>query len=48
MAEQPSTSATPALPSVTEDELLLIRCLNQKEAVEYKLKLKMLVTDAIK
>ena len=52
MSEQPSTSAasiaTPALTSVTEDKLLLIRCLNWKEVVEYKLKLKTLVTDAIK
>ena len=48
MAEQPSTAATPALPSVLEDELLLVRCLNRKEVVEYKLKLKTLVTDAIK
>ena len=52
MSEQPSTSAassaTPALTSVTEDKLSLIKCLNWKEAVEYELKLKTLVTDAIK
>ena len=48
MAEQPYTAAIPALPSVPEDELLLIRCLNQKEVVEYKIKLKTLVTDAIR
>ena len=48
MAEQPSTSATPAATSVTEEELSLVRCLNRKEAVDYELKLKTLVTDAIK
>ena len=52
MSEQPSTSpasgAAPALTVVTEDELSLVKCLNQKEVVEYELKLKTLVTNAIK
>ena len=42
MSEQPSTStastATPALASVREEELSLMKCLNWKEMVEYELK----------
>ena len=56
MAEQPATSAStdtaavvaPNSSRLTTDELALVKCLNQKEAIEYEAQLKKLVTKAIK
>ena len=56
MAEQPATSAStdtaaavaPTSSRLTTDELALVKCLNQKEAIEYKAQLKKLIAKAIK
>ena len=53
MAEQPTTSVTaaavaPTSSGFTIDELALVKCLNQKEAIEYEAQLKKLITGAIK
>ena len=53
MSEQPTTSDTaaavvPTSSGLTRDELALVKCLNQKEAIEYEAQLKKLITKAIK
>ena len=58
MAEQLATSAStdtaaaaaaaPTSSGLTTDELALVKCLNQKEAIEYKAQLKKLITKTIK
>ena len=53
MSEQPPTSdtaaaAAPTSSGLTTDELALVKCLNQKEAIEYEAQLKKLITKAIK
>ena len=56
MAEQPTTSVStdtaaavaPTSSGLTTDELALVKCLNQKEAIEYEAQLKKLITKAIK
>ena len=56
MAEQPAISVStdtaaavaPTSSGLTTDELALVKCLNQKEAIVYKAQLKKLVTKAIK
>ena len=53
MSGQPTTSDTaaavvPTSSGLTTDELALVKCLNQKEAIEYEAQLKKLITKAIK
>ena len=53
MSEQPTASDTaaavvPTTSGLTTDELALVKCLNQKEAIEYEAQLKKLITKAIK
>ena len=52
MSEQPSASAatvaTPTTSSLTDEELSLVKCMNQKEAIEYEIKIKKLITDVVK
>ena len=53
MSEQPTTSdtaaaAVPTTSGLTTDELALVKCLNQKEAIEHKAHLKKLITNVIK
>ena len=53
MSEQPTASDTaaelaPTSSGLTTDELALVKCLNQKEAIEYEAQLKKLITKAIK
>ena len=40
--------ATPTTSSLTDEELSLVKCMNQKEAIEYEIKIKKLITDAVK
>ena len=51
MSEEPSTSsataAAPTMIGLTDEELSLVKCLNQKEAIEYEIKIKRLKTDAV-
>ena len=53
MSEQPSTSAAtaaaaPTMSGLMEEELSLVKCMNQKEAIEYEIQLKKLITNVIK
>ena len=52
MSEEPSTSAAtaaaPIMGGLMEEELSLVKCLNQKEAIKYEIKIKRLITDAVK
>ena len=52
MSEQPSasaaTAAVPTMSGLTDEELSLVKCMNQKEAIEYEFKIKKLITDAVK
>ena len=52
MSEQPSASAatvaTPTTSGLTDKELSLAKCMNQKEAIEYEIKIKKLITDTVK
>ena len=53
MSEQSSTStattaAAPTMSGLTEEELSLVKCLNQKEVIEYEIQLKKLIINAIK
>ena len=34
--------------SLTDKELSLVKCMNQKEAIKYEIKIKKLITDAVK
>ena len=55
MAEQPSTSTLTAATAaartmigLTKEELALVKCLNQKEVIEYEAQLKKLIVKAVK
>ena len=52
MSEQPSSSAAtaamPTMSSLTDEELPLVKCMNQNEAIKYKIKIKKLITDVVK
>ena len=52
MSEQPAASAatvaTPTTSGLTDEELSLVKCMNQREAIEYEIKIKKLIADAVK
>ena len=43
-----AAAVVPTSSGLTTDELALVKCLNQKEAIEYEAQLKKLITKAIK
>ena len=47
MSEQPSASAA-TVSGLTDEELSLVKCMKLKEAIEYEIKIKKLITDAVK